>query len=130
MQSFYIYFFLFFSRLPCSVEYWLSSWCYLRQGPVCSSLLQPLECGEDMIRLSAHRHCLDHSERVCCCQISDSSLLFSSQLLSFRLFRGFQLLPFFCNRSHIWKCDAAIRPLQHCMWTKIYYDIYYDYIFL
>lgn len=75
LQSFYIYFFLFFSRLPCSVEYWLSSWRYLRQGPVCSSLFQPLECGEDMIRLSAHRHCLDHSERVCCCQISDSSFL-------------------------------------------------------
>lgn len=90
---------LFFSRLVCFVEYWLSSWCYLRQATVCSSLLQPLECGEGMIRLSAHLHCLDHSERVCYCQISHPSEL--------QTFYG----PAFRNHvtwSHIWICDAAV----------------------
>lgn len=46
-----------------TIEFWPSSWCYLSSRPVRSSLFQPLQCGEAMIRLS-------DISRACCCQIS------------------------------------------------------------
>lgn len=59
-----------FSRGPSFIAYSSSSWCYLSQGPVRSSLqYQPLQCGEAMIRLS-DSHYPAYSERACCPQIS------------------------------------------------------------
>lgn len=86
-----------------SIEFWPSSWCYLSPRPVRSSLFQPLQCGEAMIRLS-------DISRACCCQISHpcSPLLW---LLTSGLAAGCLLLrKAFCMCSHIWTCGVAIRP--------------------